>query len=227
MEGLLVLLRLRGDLLRLRRLLLPGLLLVAVTVYQLASGNGEVRQEGVHGVGKLRDRVAGGGGVLLSGGIVGERLDLGLRLGIARFFHRGGEIVKEGELVFVYSGDILGGGENTLGSGGLLQVVYSQDEGGELAVVIAVVRLLFPGLGMYLELALLGVIGAGQDDGLPGRGHQELEQGLLLYSIVEHLAVHGQGGLPVLLIHEGQQPAQLGKKLLLVNNIHLQRCSQS
>ena len=76
---------------------------------------------------------------------------------------------------------------------------------------------------MYLQLALLGVIGAGQNHGLAGGGYQELEQQLLLRRVIKHLAVHGQGGLPVLLIHKGQQAAQLSKEFLLVNNFHLHR----
>ena len=74
---------------------------------------------------------------------------------------------------------------------------------------------------MYLQLALLGVIGTGQNHGLAGGGHQKLQQQLFLRRVVKHLAVHGQGGLPVLFIHKGQQAAQLSKEFLLVNRFHL------
>ena len=74
---------------------------------------------------------------------------------------------------------------------------------------------------MYLQLTLLGVIGAGQNHSLAGGGHQKLQQQLFLRYIVKHLAVHGQGALPVLLIHKGQQAAQLSKEFLLVNYFHL------
>ena len=73
----------------------------------------------------------------------------------------------------------------------------------------AVLGTALSGLGAYLELALSGVIGSGNDHGLPRRRDEELQQRLLVARIIKHFAVHGQSRLPVLIVHESKQLAQL------------------
>ena len=55
------------------------------------------------------------------------------------------------------------------------------------------------------------------------RDKEQLQEGHLVLRFVKHPAVLGQGGLPVLLIHEGQELPQLGQEFLLVDIGHLRK----
>ena len=77
------------------------------------------------------------------------------------------------------------------------------------------------GLGLDLELALAGVVGAGKIDGLPRRRDQHLQNARLVVGLVKEAAVHGQGALPILRVHEGQKTPELRQKLLFVDSSHL------
>ena len=78
-------------------------------------------------------------------------------------------------------------------------------------------------LGGNRQLAFLGVIGAGDDHSLPGRGHQVLNQPLFILGNIKHSFIHAERALPVFLIHEGQQLGKLGKEFLPVDGVHLRK----
>ena len=73
------------------------------------------------------------------------------------------------------------------------------------------------GLGMYLKLALLRVVGAGEVDSLPRRRDEQLQHFRVVFDFLEDPVIKIQGPLPVLLVHEGQESSELGQKLLSVN----------
>ena len=73
---------------------------------------------------------------------------------------------------------------------------------------------------MNLKLAFLRVIRPRNHDGLTRRRDEKLQQPLLIVNLVEKLIIHCKRGLPVLLIHEGQQLAQLCEKFLTAQLSH-------
>ena len=93
-------------------------------------------------------------------------------------------------------------------------------------ISVAVLRAFLAALGVDLKLTLFGIIGTGYDHRLPGGRDKSLQKSLLVSCFIEHAFVHGKGLLPVLLIHEGQQPCKLGKKFLLVDIGHLRLYNQ-
>ena len=123
----------------------------------------------------------------------------------------GNKIVKQAELIFIDCRFQLLIAERIAA-----HLVDGQDK-----VSVDLRSVFVAALGMDLKLTFFCVIGAGNGHGLPGGRCKSLQQCLLIPRFVKHAFVHGKGFLPVLLIHEGQQPCQFGKKFLFVDIGHL------
>ena len=66
-----------------------------------------------------------------------------------------------------------------------------------------------------------GVVRSRDKHGLTSGGGEQLQKRLLVRRLVKELIIHGQSRQTVVLLHEGQQPAKLGKESLSVNIGHL------
>ena len=73
------------------------------------------------------------------------------------------------------------------------------------------------GLRMYLQLALLRVVGTGEIDRLPRRRDEQLQNLRVVVDILEDAVIHVQSPEPVLLIHKGQESPELSQEFLSVN----------
>ena len=111
------------------------------------------------------------------------------------------------------------GGEIQVGPGLLAHGLDRLDVIGD-AVFVPILR---RGLGRCAQRqpAEVGVVSARDDDGLPGRGDERLDQRVLVAGFFKHPAVHAHRALPVLLVHEGQQLAELSQKFLFIDGSHL------
>ena len=111
------------------------------------------------------------------------------------------------------------GGDTHVGPGLLAYGLDRLDVIGNAVLV----TILWRGLGRRAQRqpAEVGVVSARNDDGLPGRGDERLDQRVLVAGFFKHPAVQAHRALPVLFVHEGQQLAELSQKFLFIDGSHL------
>ena len=114
----------------------------------------------------------------------------------------------------------LGRGGNADGRPGLLADLLDRLYVIGNAVFVPILR---RGLGLRVQgqSAEVGIIGARDDDRLPRGGDERLDQRLLVPGFFKHPAVQAHRPLPVLLVHEGQQLAELSQEFLFIDGSHL------